>query len=83
MEKQLIRAHFPAKRPCPNTWVDGAVMTLVQRRAKSEKEIPNNTLKTKGLNTDEQEEKREYGEKMLKDGRQFLKLPAMESVKEG
>lgn len=44
MEKQLIRAHFPAKRPCPNTWVDGAVMTLVQ---KSEKEVTNDTLKTK------------------------------------
>lgn len=47
-------------------------MTLVQ---KSEKEVTNDTLKTKGLNTDEREKKREYREKMLKDGRrQFLKL---------
>lgn len=72
MEKQLIRAHFPAKRPRPNTWVRAAVKTLVQT---SEEGIPNNALKRKGPSTDEREEKREYREKMLKDGRPFLKLP--------
>lgn len=80
MEKQLIRAHFPAKRPCPNTWVRAAVKTLVQT---SEEGIPNNALKRKGPSTDEREEKREYREKSWKTGGRSWSYQLSDGISEG